>query len=425
MAKKGFTLIELLVVMVIIALLVGLLLPALGRAREEARKTQCRSNLRQIGLAINMYSTDNHSYVPVIYGWRGEAPGGNGSHALYRGWGGLGTAITASPSLVGQYYFGADSMAGMLYLRPLINRDVEYKLGTNYAAYTLSDFDQWSGPGLSTGLGLVLSGGYLTQKGASVLACPSTTADDDKMSDTYPQGNAWDVAAEHFAEYFEYDPDEPFYTTGGSYRLANGNEYVDMRNNLGTGYVQGINWFAWTGRLWHNPVQPCLNYIGTSHGGGGERCGILGSYELRDSEQSETAGTVHYGSLNIDKALQKGQAIASDAIYAYQMLIAAYDYGPICDYWGVIPNHNGYPTAPDVTDAKDQFWYISNHDGAYNVLFPDGSVKTFSDGGLSLRKGIQMWHLRNRGTNQDLALLTFAKAQIVYKNYFDGLYAQD
>src|SRR3990172_9485323 len=66
--KKGFTLIELLVVMVIIALLVGLLLPALGRAREEARKTQCRSNLRQIGLAIIMYSNDSTGYTPASYG---------------------------------------------------------------------------------------------------------------------------------------------------------------------------------------------------------------------------------------------------------------------------------------------------------------------------------------------------------------------
>jgi len=61
--RWAFTLIELLVVMVIIAMLVGLLLPALGRAREEARKTQCRSNLRQIGLAILSYQ-NSHQFFP-------------------------------------------------------------------------------------------------------------------------------------------------------------------------------------------------------------------------------------------------------------------------------------------------------------------------------------------------------------------------
>jgi len=68
MERKAFTLIELLVVMVIIALLIGLLLPALARAKEEARKTQCRSNLRQIGLGIEMYANDNGGWSPEIAG---------------------------------------------------------------------------------------------------------------------------------------------------------------------------------------------------------------------------------------------------------------------------------------------------------------------------------------------------------------------
>ncbi|HUV65743.1 MAG TPA: DUF1559 domain-containing protein [Sedimentisphaerales bacterium] len=68
---RGFTLIELLVVIAIIAILMGILMPVLGKARKQARAVICRSNLKQIGIGAYLYAQNWDFYVP-----RGEPSGG-------------------------------------------------------------------------------------------------------------------------------------------------------------------------------------------------------------------------------------------------------------------------------------------------------------------------------------------------------------
>jgi prepilin-type N-terminal cleavage/methylation domain-containing protein/prepilin-type processing-associated H-X9-DG protein len=110
MSKRGFTLIELLVVIAIIAILAAILLPALARARESARRASCQSNLKQFGVIYKMYAGENDGEFPPDMRYH---PGGLGGMFGFAGgemypdyWNDISIAVCPSDSRSGAYLGG-------------------------------------------------------------------------------------------------------------------------------------------------------------------------------------------------------------------------------------------------------------------------------------------------------------------------------
>jgi len=122
--NNGFTLIELLVVIAIIAILAAILFPVFARARENARRASCMSNLKQIGLGMNMYIQDYDEMFP--YGRdRDQAVAGNGETL----WGNR-----VQPYVKSEQIFVCPSKGTSTYCRNLGGTDTFFAYGASYGA---------------------------------------------------------------------------------------------------------------------------------------------------------------------------------------------------------------------------------------------------------------------------------------------------
>jgi len=309
--------IELLVVMVVITILVGLLLPALARAKEAARITQCKANLRQLGMALTTYSGDYNDRSPATYGWYNDVDFING------------VANSADAYGNPRRYDRADE------------RMSSYSL----FVYPSPSSEAIGRPALASGLGLLWAGGTLTVKGAKLFYCPSSRLEPLQDGVSVVMRSKW-----------QFDMDEPIWTAG----RRDGRAKDDVPESIEAGDMPDMS-----ARLSN---RNGLGDIGSTGDAGNRYYGyaVISNYWLRTRDTSPSA------SHHIDQsASYNSWRLLNDMDASFKGGLVSDNIG---SSWGPATwTGNG-------SNVVTHSIVMQNHDAVYNVLFKDGNVRTFSDG---------------------------------------------